>query len=82
MKKIFCLLLTLSLLCMGVALADTEITTDGGTGFHHGDLHRAGAGDGLHGRHSRQRRHSPGRNFHHHADFRRGGFHVGIRQDP
>lgn len=48
MKKIFCLLLTLSLLCMGVALADTEITTDGGTGFHHGDLHRAGAGDGLH----------------------------------
>lgn len=32
MKKIFCLLLTLSLLCMGVALADTEITTDGGTG--------------------------------------------------
>ena len=32
MKKIFCLLLTLSLLCMGVALADTSITTDGGTG--------------------------------------------------
>ena len=32
MKKIFCLLLALSLLCMGVALADTEITTDGGTG--------------------------------------------------
>ena len=32
MKKIFCLLLTLSLLCMGVALADTNITTDGGTG--------------------------------------------------
>ena len=32
MKKIFCLLLTLSLLCMGVALADTEITTEGGTG--------------------------------------------------
>lgn len=32
MKKIFCLLLALSLLCAGVALADTEITTDGGTG--------------------------------------------------
>ena len=32
MKKIFCLLLTLSLLCMGVALADTEITTEDGTG--------------------------------------------------
>ena len=32
MKKILCLLLTLSLLCMGVALADTEITTEGGTG--------------------------------------------------
>lgn len=32
MKKIFCLLLTMSLLCMGVALADTEITTEGGTG--------------------------------------------------
>ena len=32
MKKIFCLLLTMSLLCMGVALADTSITTDGGTG--------------------------------------------------
>ena len=32
MKKILCLLLTLSLLCAGVALADTEITTDGGTG--------------------------------------------------
>lgn len=32
MKKVFCLLLTLSLLCAGVALADTEITTDGGTG--------------------------------------------------
>ena len=32
MKKIFCLLLTLSLLCAGVALADTSITTDGGTG--------------------------------------------------
>ena len=32
MKKMFCLLLTMSLLCMGVALADTEITTEGGTG--------------------------------------------------
>ena len=32
MKRIFCLLLTLSLLCMGVALADTEITTEDGTG--------------------------------------------------
>ena len=32
MKKLICLLLTLSLLCAGVALADTEITTDGGTG--------------------------------------------------
>lgn len=32
MKKIFCLLLTLSLLCMDVALADTEITTEDGTG--------------------------------------------------
>ena len=32
MKKIFCLLLTMSLLCMGVALADTEITTEDGTG--------------------------------------------------
>ena len=32
MKKFLSLLLTLSLLCAGVALADTEITTDGGTG--------------------------------------------------
>ena len=32
MKKVLCLLLTLSLLCAGVALADTSITTDGGTG--------------------------------------------------
>ena len=32
MKKIFCLLLALSLLCAGIALADNEITTDGGTG--------------------------------------------------
>ena len=32
MKKIFCLLLALSLLCAGIALADTNITTDGGTG--------------------------------------------------
>ena len=32
MKKIFCLLLTLSQLCMDVALADTEITTEDGTG--------------------------------------------------
>lgn len=32
MKKPICLLLALSLLCAGVALADTEITTDGGTG--------------------------------------------------
>ena len=32
MKKVLCLLLTLSLLCAGVVLADTEITTDGGTG--------------------------------------------------
>ena len=32
MKKVLCLLLTLSLLCAGVALADTNITTDGGTG--------------------------------------------------
>ena len=32
MKRFFCLLLTLSLLCAGVALADTNITTDGGTG--------------------------------------------------
>lgn len=32
MKKRICLLLALSLLCAGVALADTEITTDGGTG--------------------------------------------------
>ena len=32
MKKIFCLLLALSLLCAGVALADTQITTDGGAG--------------------------------------------------
>ena len=32
MKKIFCLLLTLSLLCMDVALADTEITTEDGIG--------------------------------------------------
>ena len=28
MKKSFCLLLALSLLCAGVALADTEISTD------------------------------------------------------
>ena len=32
MKKLLSLLLTLSLLYAGVALADTEITTDGGTG--------------------------------------------------
>lgn len=32
MKKFFCLLLTLSLLSAGVALAETNITTDGGTG--------------------------------------------------
>ena len=32
MKKPICLLLALSLLCAGVALAGTEITTDGGTG--------------------------------------------------
>ena len=32
MKKPICLLLALSLLCAGIALADTEITTDGGTG--------------------------------------------------
>ena len=32
MKKIFCLLLALSLLCAGVALADTQNTTDGGAG--------------------------------------------------
>ena len=32
MKRILCSLLVLSLLCAGVALADTEITTDGGTG--------------------------------------------------
>ena len=32
MKKVLCLLLTLSLLCAGVALADTQITTDGGAG--------------------------------------------------
>ena len=32
MKKFLSLLLTLSLLCAGIALADTEITTDGGTG--------------------------------------------------
>ena len=32
MKQLICLLLALSLLCAGVALADTEITTDGGTG--------------------------------------------------
>ena len=32
MKKLICLLLALSLLCAGVALADTEINTDGGTG--------------------------------------------------
>ena len=32
MKKFLSLLLTLSLLCTGVAVADTEITTDGGTG--------------------------------------------------
>ena len=32
MKKLISLLLTLSLLCAGAALADTEITTDGGTG--------------------------------------------------
>ena len=32
MKKLICLLLTLSLLCAGIALADTNITTDGGTG--------------------------------------------------
>ena len=32
MKRILCSLLVLSLLCAGVALADTNITTDGGTG--------------------------------------------------
>lgn len=32
MKKRICLLLALSLLCAGIALADTNITTDGGTG--------------------------------------------------
>lgn len=32
MKRILCSLLVLSLLCAGVALADTSITTDGGTG--------------------------------------------------
>lgn len=32
MKKPICLLLALSLLCAGVALADTEITTEDGTG--------------------------------------------------
>ena len=32
MKKLISLLLALSLLCAGIALADTEITTDGGTG--------------------------------------------------
>lgn len=32
MKKPICLLLALGLLCAGAALADTEITTDGGTG--------------------------------------------------
>ena len=32
MKRILCSLLVLSLLCAGVALADTEISTDGGTG--------------------------------------------------
>ena len=32
MKKPICLLLALSLLCAGIALADTNITTDGGTG--------------------------------------------------
>ena len=32
MKKLISLLLTLNLLCAGAALADTEITTDGGTG--------------------------------------------------
>lgn len=32
MKKLLSVLLTLSLLCAGMALADTEISTDGGTG--------------------------------------------------
>lgn len=32
MKKRICLLLALGLLCAGAALADTSITTDGGTG--------------------------------------------------
>lgn len=32
MKKFLCLLLSLSLLCAGVALAETQVTTDGGTG--------------------------------------------------
>ena len=32
MKKPSCLFLALSLLCAGIALADTNITTDGGTG--------------------------------------------------
>ena len=32
MKRILCSLLVLSLLCAGVAPADTNITTDGGTG--------------------------------------------------
>ena len=32
MKRILCSLLVLSLLCASVALADTNITTDGGTG--------------------------------------------------
>lgn len=32
MKKFLSLLLALSLLCAGVALANTEISTDGGTG--------------------------------------------------
>lgn len=32
MKKLICLLLAMSLLCAGAALADTNITTDGGTG--------------------------------------------------
>ena len=32
MKKPICLLLALGLLCAGAALADTSITTDGGTG--------------------------------------------------
>ena len=32
MKKLICLLLTLSLLCAGIALADTQITTGVETG--------------------------------------------------